>query len=174
VDPTFTYPTLAYWLRWPSVEWLIINYTWVWPLCEILHFVGLILLFGAVGTFDLRLLGLGKGIPPRILSRLIPWGVAGFALCVTTGFIFVSGIVANVDTHPYVVLTTNIWLQLKLLFIALAGLNLGLFYVTGMARVVDELGPYDDVPRLAKVIGATSIALWLGVVYFGRLIPWDL
>jgi len=166
--------TLAYWLRWPSLEYLITNYTWVWPLCEILHFAGLILLFAAVGTFDLRLLGLGKGISPRLLSRLIPWGVFGFALCVATGFVFVGGIVANVDTHPYVVLTTNVWLQLKLLFIALAGLNLAAFYVSGMSRKVDELGPDDDTPRLAKLIGATSLVLWLGVVYFGRLIPWDL
>jgi hypothetical protein len=166
--------TLAYWLRWPSLEYLITNYTWVWPLCEILHFAGLILLFAAVGTFDLRLLGFGKGISPRLLSRLIPWGVFGFALCVATGFVFVGGIVANVGTHPYVVLTTNVWLQLKLLFIALAGVNLAIFYLSGMARTVDELGPADDAPRLAKLLGATSLVLWLGVVYFGRLIPWDL
>jgi len=43
-----------------------------------------------------------------------------------------------------------------------------------MARTVDELGPADDAPRLAKLLGATSLVLWLGVVYFGRLIPWDL
>ena len=86
---------VAYWLRWPSVELFLTNYTWAWPLCEIFHFVGLILLFGAVGTFDLRLLGLGKGIRPAILSRLIPWGVLGFGLCVATGFVFVTGIVAK-------------------------------------------------------------------------------
>jgi len=162
---------LAYWLRWPSLEYLITNYTWVWPLCEILHFAGLILLFAAVGTFDLRLLGLGKGISPRLLSRLIPWGVFGFALCVATGFVFVGGIVANVDTHPYVVLTTNVWLQLKLLFIVFAGLNLLAFYLTGMARRVDTLGKGDDAPLLAKVIAASSLFFWMGVIVFGRLIP---
>lgn len=166
--------TLAYWLRWPSVEWFLQTYTWAWPLCEILHFVGLILLFGAVGTFDLRLLGVGKGLPYRALSRLIPWGVFGFALCVITGTVFVTGIVANVNTHPYIVLTTNLWLQLKLAAIALAGVNLSLFYITGMAKKVDELGPNDAAPPFAKLIGATSLALWLSVVYFGRLIPWDL
>jgi hypothetical protein len=145
------------------VEYVISNYTWVWPLCEILHFTGLILLFAAVGSFDLRLLGLGRGISPRLLSRLVPWGVFGFVLCVVTGFVFVSGIVANVNTHPYVVLKTNVWLQLKLLFIALAGVNLGAFYLTGMARRVDNLEADEDTPRLAKLIGATSLVLWLGV-----------
>jgi hypothetical protein len=165
---------VAYWMRWPAIEQFLSDYTWAWPLAEIFHFVGLILLFAAIGTFDLRLLGLGRGIRPAVLSRLIPWGVLGFGLCVATGFIFVAGIYANVATHPYEVLKTNVWLQLKLAFIALAGLNLLVFYLSGMARTVDGLGAYDRIPPLAKVIGGTSLALWTGVVYFGRLIPWDL
>ena len=165
---------VAYWLRWPSVETFLINHTWAWPLCEIFHFVGLILLFGAVGMFDLRLVGIGKGLRPSLLARLLPWGVLGFGLCVATGFVFVTGIVANVGTHPYVVLTTNLWLQLKLVCIALAGLNLLAFHLTGSARAVERLAPYESAPPLARIIGATSLALWTGVVYFGRLIPWDL
>jgi len=165
---------LRYWLRWPSVEIFLTNHTWAWPLCEILHFVGLILLFAAVGSFDLRLLGIGRGLSFRLLDRLVPWGIFGFLLCVVTGLVFVTGIVANVGTHPYVVLKENVWLQLKLLCIALAGLNLLAFHVTGMARVVNTLEPSEDAPRLAKLIGGASLALWIGVVYFGRLIPWAL
>ena len=116
----------------------------------------------------------GKGLPPRLLGRLLPWGVTGFVLCAVTGFVFVTGIVANVGTHPYVVLTTNLWLQLKLAFIALAGLNLLTFHLTGMARVVEALGPNDNTPVLARCLGGVSLALWLGVVYVGRLIPWEL
>jgi hypothetical protein len=165
---------IAYWLRWPSIERFLDTYSWAWPLCEVVHFFGLILLFGAVGTYDLRLLGLGKGIPLALLKRVLPWGVVGFVLCVASGFVFVGGIVSNVGTHPYVVLTTNVWLQLKLLFIALAGINVLAFYVTGMGRLVDALGPDDDVPALGKAMGVASLTLWLGVIYFGRLIPWAL
>ena len=165
---------IAYWMRWPSVEVFLTNNTWAWPLCEIMHFIGLILLFGAVGSFDLRLLGIAKGLPLRLLDRLVPWGVFGFVLCVVTGTIFVTGIVANVGTHPYVVLKTNVWLQLKLLCILLAGLNLLAFHLTGMARVVRMLQPEDEAPPLARFIGGTSLALWIGVVYFGRLSPWAL
>jgi hypothetical protein len=88
--------------------------------------------------------------------------------------VFVGGIVSNVGTHPHVVLTTNVWLQLKLLCIALAGVNVLAFYAAGMGRVVDALGPNDDVPLPGKVMGAASLSLWLGVIYFGRLIPWAL
>jgi hypothetical protein len=131
-------------------------------------------LFGAVGSFDLRLLGLARGLPLSVMNRLVPWGVFGFGLCVATGLVFVTGIEANVPTHPYQVLKDNPWLQLKLLFIALAGVNLAMFHITGMSRVVQTLGPSDDAPLLAKAIGATSLFLWIGVVYFGRLIPWAL
>ena len=165
---------VAYWLRWPSIETFLNTYSWAWPLCEVVHFFGLILLFGAVGTYDLRLLGVGKGIPLALLKRVLPWGATGFLLCVASGFVFVGGIVSNVGTHPYVVLTTNVWLQLKLLFIGLAGLNMLAFYATGMGRLVDALGPEDDVPALGKLMGAASLTLWLGVIYFGRLIPWAL
>jgi hypothetical protein len=60
---------------------------------------------------------------------------------------------------------------LKLLFVLLAGINLLMFYVTGMSRIVDELGPGADAPPLAKVIAGTSLFLWIGVMYFARLIP---
>lgn len=165
---------LAYWLRWPSFEWLVETYQWAWPLCEIVHFFGLILLFAGVGTFDLRVLGIGKKLPPAILSRALPWGVFGFILCVASGSIFVGGIIGNVGIHPYTVLMTNLWLQLKLLFIALAGLNLLGFYLTGMAKLTETMGPDTDAPPLAKVFCAISLVLWVGVVYVGRLIPWEL
>ena len=65
----------------------------------------------------------------------------------------------------------DIYLQLKFLFILLAGINLSAFYLTGAARAVDTLGPQDDAPFRAKVIAGTSLFLWLGVIVFGRLIP---
>jgi hypothetical protein len=135
---------LRTWLEWPSVAHFIERHTWAWPLCETFHFFGIILLIGGVGMFD---------------------------FCVVTGLTFVTGVRANVPMGPYDVIRSNPWLQLKFLFIALAGLNLLAFYVTGMDRVVDRLGPGDDAPRLAKAIACASLFLWLGVIYFGRLIP---
>jgi hypothetical protein len=99
--------------------------------------------------------------------------VTGFILCAVTGFVFVTGIVTNVGTHPYVVLTTNLWLQLKLAFIALAGLNLLTFHLSGMARVVSMLacGRHAHAGPLSR---RHLLGLWLGVIYVGRLIPWEL
>lgn len=162
------------WLRWPFVEELIGAYRWVWPLCEILHFIGLSLLVGIVTMFDLRLLGVAKRLPVAPLRRLLPWAVFGFVLCVSSGLVFVTGLLANVQVHPYEALQIDRYLQLKLIFIFLAGVNVLVFYQSGVSRAVDSLGPGDDAPLLAKVIGATSLFLWVGVVYWGRLIPWGL
>jgi hypothetical protein len=162
---------LRYWLRWPSVEQVIYDHLWVWGVCQTLHFVGMALLIGTVGLLDLRLLGMAKDIPISALKRLIPWGVVGFVICLATGLVFVTGIQANVNVHPYVVLTSDVYLQLKLLFVLFAGLNLLAFYVTGMSRAVDRLEAGSEAPPLAKVIAGTSLFLWIGVMYFARLIP---
>ena len=86
-----------------------------------------------------------------------------------------TGIGANLyGVHPYDVAMTDTFLQLKLLFIFLAGMNALAFYFTGVSRTVDALGAKDDAPARAKVIAGASLSLWLAVVYFGRLIPWGL
>jgi len=160
-----------YWLRWPSVEYVTVTYSWAWPLCETFHFVGLCLLIGVVGMYDLRVLGIAKGLPLASLKRLLPWGVFGFALCLITGLVFVLGIGGNLyGDYAWDVIKRDFWLQLKLIFIALAGTNLLVFYLTGVSRSVDVLGPGDDAPPLAKAIAGTSLFLWLGVLVAGRLI----
>ncbi len=98
----------------------------------------------------------------------------GGVLCVVTGLLFVTGLWANVAVHPVEALTTDLYLQLKLIFIFLAGANLLVFFRSGMSRAVDSLGPGDDAPPLAKAIAGFSLFLWVGVVYWGRLIPWGL
>src|SRR5512134_1857411 len=95
---------------------------WAWPTIESLHFLGLCMLIGGVGTFDLRLLGVGRRIPIAAVHRLIPWGIAGFAINIMTGVLFVM---TEPDQYIY-----NPSFHLKLLFMTIAGVNASLFYVT--------------------------------------------
>jgi len=141
---------------------------WGWPIVEIFHFTGLCLLFGSVGMFDLRMLGVARGVSLRALHRLIPFGLAGFAMSVTTGFLFV---VTTPDQYLY-----NPALQTKLALMALAGVNMALFYATA-ARAVKATGDFDLPPFRARIIGAVSLFCWLGVITCGRVItafrpPW--
>ena len=53
---------------------------WGWPFCETVHFLGLSLLMGTIGMFDLRLLGMGKRVPwlSALQVKLVPWGARAF------------------------------------------------------------------------------------------------
>lgn len=154
--------------------------TWAWPVFETFHFIGLALLVGIVGMFDLRTLGMAKGLPLGAFGPLLRLAALGFVLCVITGFGFLLGFGANRIGYPpgvvpaYDVLMTDRWLQLKLLFIFLAGLNVLAYHLLGVAREIEALGPGEDAPLRAQVIAAMSLFLWIGVVWFGRLIPRNL
>ncbi len=141
---------------------------WGWPIAEILHFFGLCLLFGTVALFDLRMLGVARGVPLRTLHRLIPFGLAGFAISVTTGALFV---ITTPDQYLY-----NPALQTKLALLLLAGINMLLFYATA-ARGVWTTGDDALPPLRARIFGSVSLACWLGVIVCGRVItafrpPW--
>src|ERR1700761_779718 len=102
------------------------------PASQIVHFFGLALLCGMAGMLDLRMLGVGKGIAIGEFSRrMLPWAGAGFLLNVITGFIMFAG-APNMFYH-------NRAFGFKMLFIAVAGLNVLVFYVTGVARKVEAL-----------------------------------
>jgi uncharacterized membrane protein len=134
---------------------------WGWPTCESIHFIGLSMLVGTIGAFDLRLLGLAKGISIGALHRLVPWGVLGFMINVTTGAMF---LITEPDQYIY-----NPAFQFKLTFIALAGLNILVFYLV-VFRGVNKTDTGADAPRAAKAVAVVSLCVWIGVIYCGRLL----
>jgi hypothetical protein len=142
---------------------------WVWPVCEILHFVGMALLIGTVGVLDLRILGFFRGIPVASLERFIPIGIAAFVMNAVTGFIFVAG-------NPIggsIVYLTNFAFQVKLALILIAGVNLLAWYMTGIADKAAAAAPDDDVLPAARAVAAISLVMWVGVIVFGRLIMYN-
>ena len=147
----------------------VATHDWVWPLCEMLHFFGMALLIGSVGLVDIRMLGIGKGIPIKSLERFIPLGIVGFVINVLTGLLFVAG---NPVGGPQEYLT-NLALQLKMLCVLIAGLNLLAFYALGIAKRANAVEPGGDAPLSAKVVAAVSLLLWFGVIYFGRFIMYN-
>jgi hypothetical protein len=150
------------WVRGTALHLFVIRHEWVWPLCETLHYLGLSLLIGTVGLFDLRVLGLAKGIAPRAIHRLVPWGVAGYVVNVLTGIMFFAG---HPDQYFY-----NDAFRLKALFMALAGVNIVVFYGTGVFQDMKALAPGASAPWRTKVIAGTSLSLWIAVLVCGRLL----
>jgi len=151
----------------PAIQSFMNAHAWFWPLCETLHFIGMVLLIGTVGLFDLRMLGLADALPARPFRYLIPWGLAGFALNIVTGYLFIAG-----NQWAAVEYGQNPAFQWKVAFMGLAGANAALFYVTGIARRVDALQPGDRAPIAARFIATAGLGLWVGVICFGRLLPY--
>jgi hypothetical protein len=136
------------------------NSAWGWPFIESLHYLSLALLLGTVGFFDLRMLGVAKGIPLVALHRFVPLGACAYAANILTGSLF---FVSAPDQYMY-----NPSFQLKLACMGIAGINVVMFYLT-LARGVKA---HDVAPIGAKVIAAISLASWTGVIIFGRLITY--
>ena len=155
---------ISEWLVNTRLSGFVTGHAWVWPACETLHFIGLALLIGNVGLLDLRLLGVEKRLPVAPLGRFVRWAILGFIINLVTGILFFVG-----NPFQYV---TNIAFGYKLAFMALAGINVAVFYATGINRQTELLGPGDDAPLAAKVTAGASLLLWIGVMYMGRMLPY--
>ncbi|HET9161774.1 MAG TPA: DUF6644 family protein [Caulobacteraceae bacterium] len=139
------------------------NTAWGWPTIESIHFIALSTLLGTVGLFDLRVLGLAKQIPMPAFHRLVPFGVAAFAVNIVTGSMF---FMSAPDQYMF-----NPGFRLKMACMLVAGLNVVVFYSMFASRLRYTSGG-DTAPTSVKVIAAISLAAWIGVIIFGRLITY--
>ena len=137
---------------------LIVDNPWVWPAAEIFHFVGLCLLFGVVLTVSLRMLGFLEGIAIADVRRLLPWGMVGLGINIVTGMLF---FLASPDQY-----TQNPSFSAKMV-LTLAG-GVMLLYPT----LLDDGTPGARPSLEARVVGVFSIAVWIGVLFFGRFLPY--
>jgi hypothetical protein len=149
------------WVRSTELHAFIRQHAWLWPVLESFHYIGLSLLLGTVGLFDLRVLGMAKGIPPITLHRLIPLGIAGYVVNIVTGIGFFFGFP---EQYAY-----NSAFHFKLAFMALAGINVLVFYSAAF-REVSALGPGADAPLRSKIITGVSLGSWVAVLICGRLL----
>lgn len=135
---------------------------WLFPMAEILHFMGLSLLIGSLLVVDFRLLGFARNFPVTAVYRFLPLALAGFGINLITGTLFFFS-----DPFRYY---PNIAFRLKMLFIILAGLN-ALYFALTVHRNVAQSGR-EDAGSAIKTVSALSFLFWIGVIVLGRFIPY--
>ncbi|KTR84158.1 membrane protein [Novosphingobium barchaimii] len=141
--------------------------TSAFPWLESLHVLAITLVFGTICIVDLRLLGYAshRRGARQLIAELLPYTWVAFAGAVITGaLLFTSNAVAY---------AANAQFQWKMIAIVAAGINMGIFHMTAHRRIVewdDDLAP----PMAAKVAGASSLLLWVLVIFFGRWIGFTL
>ena len=152
-------PVGTEWTLGRSVAAYVNETPWTWIASETLHFVGLSLLVGVMLLIDIRALGIVKTIPFSALERLLPWAALGVGLNITTGMLF---FVARPEFY-----TGNSAFYWKLLFVLLASAStLYFLFDDGWSSK-----PGADVGVLTKVVAASALVLWVGVMYWGSMLP---
>jgi hypothetical protein len=140
---------------------MVTYYPWLWPAAETLHYIGMALLIGVVLIVNLRMFGMWKTVSFADLHLLLPFGIIAIVINFLTGMLFFIG-----TPGQYTQNTSFHW---KIIFLLPAAGSL--LYLTISERVW-ALGPGDEAPVTAKVIAVSSIVLWFGVLYFGRMLPY--
>lgn len=154
----------------PALEWLealawttaVRESLWGYPILATAHVASIVAFAGLVIVMDLRLVGWAFAHAPltQIQRRLFPWQMTAFALSASTGLLLWC-----VDPLRYY---GNVFFQVKLVLLVLAGLNALIFHLTTYRTVA----PWDDDPlgpATARLAGATSLLLWSAIIVSGRL-----
>jgi hypothetical protein len=156
---------LCQWLEDTAVGTSVRQSSWQFPVIEIFHLLGLILLVGSGSILDLRLIGLAftQERVSTLARRTLPWAWTGIVIEFVTGFLlFVSEATKMYHSRAFLI---------KMVLIFLAGLNVLVFH----NLVYKSVGTWEEeaiTPKAAQFAGALSLVLWVAIVSAGVWIPY--
>ena len=133
-----------------------------YPVANVLHLLGLVLLIGGIGVVDLRLAGFLRSLPTVPLAKaMTPFALAGLGLLALSGAVMFAA-----DAGPMV--ASEIF-RLKLALIGLGLAHAVLFRWLWRRR----LDSWEASPPLAgRLMALGSLGLWLSVGGLGRWIAY--
>jgi hypothetical protein len=129
----------------------------VFPIFESIHLIGLALFVGTLLLTDLGLLGLAMRRQPvqQVAAALSPWTWRGFALLMLTGPFMFTAQASKWHDNPV------FWIKMLLLIVATV-------FQLLVRRAIASEGP--PLPRAkAKLIGATSLILWISTGLLSKM-----
>jgi hypothetical protein len=135
------------------------NSTWLFPVIEAVHLLGLGLTAGAVLIVDLRLLGVGLSRQPvaQLSAAAKPWLLGGLIL------MFMSGIPLFLSESIKCLYNYAFWVKMTSLFLVL-------IFTFTVRRRVTQSGITSDRPLVGRFTALISLSLWFGVAGGGRWI----
>jgi uncharacterized membrane protein len=140
---------------------------WAFTTIEVVHVFAVSLVLGTIVIVDLRLLGLASTKRPfaELSKQVLPFTWAAFVLAVIAGLLLFISRATEYFVNPV------FWIKMSL--IVLAGINMMIFeFIT--VRDVQKWNINPTPPPPARLAGGISIACWVLVVVFGRLIGFTL
>jgi hypothetical protein len=140
----------------------------LFPWIESVHVLAITLVVGTIAIIDLRLIGLASRDRPvlRLTGDVLRCTWTAFALAATTGALLFA---SNAFNYAH-----NSYFQAKLVFLVLAGINMAIFHLF-VGRDIGRWGISPlTTPLRARIAGAISLLIWIGVVAFGRWVGFTL
>jgi hypothetical protein len=134
-------------------------------LIESAHVLGITLVAGTISIVDLRLLGivLKNDEVSDVVAQVLPLTWTGFAVMVTSGVLLFWSEAAKMYFNPA--------FRLKLILLALAGLNPLIFHTTIYRRVA-AWDSAASTPARSKAAAVLSLTLWGSIIVTGRAIAY--
>ena len=134
-----------------------------YPVANVIHLLGLVMLIGAIGIVDLRLAGALRAVPVAPLYRsLVPIAIIGLILMVPSG--------ATMFASDAATFAASAVFRLKITLVAVAIANAVAFHFLWRHRI----DHWDAAPPIAgRVMAAGSLMLWLTIGALGRMIAYS-
>jgi hypothetical protein len=147
---------------WPGQ--VIANSIWGFPSLEVVHLLGLTVVFGGMVLVDARLLGVGRDYSVRALERyVLPFVWTGFGIAAFSGaWLFVFEATTLVRDPAFL---------LKMALLVVAGLN-ALFMQKIAQRDIGAWDTQSSAPLAVRVSASISLLLWATILACGRLIAY--
>ena len=151
--------TFFQWCEASGIGETIRKSSWLFPVIEAIHLLGLGVIGGAVLVVDLRLLGLGlrRQSAAQLTRDAQPWLVWAFVGLVVTG---IPQLMSNSIKEYY---SIYFWVKMGILLPAF-------IFTFTIRRKVAMSAPSGPGSFQTKLVGLVSIVLWAGVAITARLI----
>lgn len=132
--------------------------TWIYPLANVTHVLGLAVFFALVAAMDLQVLGVLPGATAGVVRRLRPFAVAGFVVMAASGLTLFAP-----EAHA---LSGNPAFRVKAAALLIAVTNMILFETLYGRRLAASTP--GAAPAGARVLAGVSLLAWLTVAACGR------
>jgi hypothetical protein len=152
-------------LAWLQSTWIataVAENDILFPWIESVHVLAIVIVVGTISIVDLRLLGVASLdiSAKRLMHDVIPYTWGAFAIAAITGSLMFSS-----DATHY---AHNRLFQIKLVMLALAGLNMAVFHLFS-ERDIERWDVHGGAtPVAAKAAAVISLMAWIAVVSLGR------
>jgi len=142
-----------------AVGGAIRNSSWLFPVIEAFHLLGLALIGGAVLVVDLRLFGFGLRRQPvaQLARDAQPWLIVSLMVMFATGALMFTSEAIKCYYHP------AFWVKMTSLFLAVV-------FTFTVRRKVAMAEETRMRPLWCKLVALISVTLWSGVGIGGRWI----